>query len=89
MVAIIAGRLHALLRVLAFAIAGGEFDIFRSDVSLIRGQRECQNDVVSFGATHLIVSLPPLATFRGSSNLAVNWQRRQVLKSPRTVVLLG
>jgi hypothetical protein len=89
LVAIVAGRLHRLLGVLALAIAGGEFDIFGSDISLIRGQRECQDDVVSFGATHLVVSLPPLATARGSSNLAANWRRRQVLKRPRALVLLG
>src|ERR1035437_1164404 len=87
--AIVAGRLHGLLCVLACALAGGEFEVFGRDISFVRRQRECQDDVVSFGATHR-VSLSRLSrSWRGTSHLAANWGRRQVLQRPIGFVTLG
>ena len=57
-VTVVARRLHRLPRMLSFALARGEFDVFGSDISLIRGQRECQDDVVSFGAAHFVCQSP-------------------------------
>jgi len=88
-VAVVAGRFRGPLRELAFAIAGGKCEVFGRDIPFVRGQRECQEDVVSFRATHQ-VSISRLSRLcRGTSNLAVNWRRRQVLERLCGFVLLG
>src|ERR1039457_376210 len=82
----VAGRIHGLLRVLAFSLAGGQFEVFRRDVSFVRGQRECQDDVVSLRAAHK-ANLPPLMA--STSHLAANGAGPQVLQRWRGFVSLG
>ena len=54
MVAIAAGGIYGLLRMLTFAFARGKLEIFRRNIPFIRSQRERQDDVVSFSATHRV-----------------------------------
>jgi hypothetical protein len=58
--AVVAGCLHRLQRFLPIPFAGGEFQVFGGDISLIRSKGECQDDVVLFRATHRDVYLRPL-----------------------------
>jgi len=54
MVAIAARCLHGFLRMLTFAFARGKLEIFGRNIPFIRSQRERQDDVVSFSATHRV-----------------------------------